>query len=59
MIVSEADFENGLDEVMSAPAVAGDGVLGPDSVMWRVHREAALFLGAGRALHVQVSSEHV
>ncbi|GLH75378.1 hypothetical protein SSBR45G_02860 [Bradyrhizobium sp. SSBR45G] len=55
MIVSEADFEQRLEEVLSAPAVAGDGVLGPDSVMWRVHREAALFLGAGRALLLQLA----
>ncbi|UFZ05201.1 DUF2236 domain-containing protein [Bradyrhizobium ontarionense] len=55
MIVSEADFERCMDEVLSAPAVAGDGVLGPDSVMWRVHREAALFLGAGRALLLQLA----
>ncbi|CCD95957.1 conserved hypothetical protein [Bradyrhizobium sp. ORS 375] len=55
MIVSEADFERCLDEVLSAPAVSGDGVLGPDSVMWRVHREAALFLGAGRALLLQLA----
>ncbi|MGJ4996753.1 oxygenase MpaB family protein [Bradyrhizobium sp. HKCCYLS3077] len=55
MIVSEADFERCLDEVLSAPAVVGDGVLGPDSVMWRVHREAALFLGAGRALLLQLA----
>ena len=55
MIVREADFEGCLDEVLSAPAGAGDGVLGPDSVMWRVHREAALFLGAGRALLLQLA----
>ncbi|WP_315778954.1 MULTISPECIES: oxygenase MpaB family protein [unclassified Bradyrhizobium] len=55
MIVSEADFQRYLDEVLSAPAVTGDGVLGPDSVMWRVHREAALFLGAGRALLLQLA----
>ncbi|CCE01015.1 oxygenase MpaB family protein [Bradyrhizobium sp. STM 3809] len=55
MIVSEADFQRCLDEVLSAPAAAGDGVLGPDSVMWRVHREAALFLGAGRALLLQLA----
>ncbi|MGC2774383.1 MAG: oxygenase MpaB family protein [Bradyrhizobium sp.] len=55
MIVSEADFERCLEEVLSAPAVPGDGVLGPDSVMWRVHREAALFLGAGRALLLQLA----
>lgn len=55
MIVSEADFERCIDEVLSAPAVPGDGVLGPDSVMWQVHREAALFLGAGRALLLQLA----
>ncbi|CAL77492.1 conserved hypothetical protein [Bradyrhizobium sp. ORS 278] len=55
MIVSEADFERCLDEVLSAPAVAGGGVVGPDSMMWRVHREAALFLGAGRALLLQLA----
>jgi uncharacterized protein (DUF2236 family) len=55
VIVSEADFARRLDEVLSAPAVTGDGVLGPDSVMWRVHREAALFLGAGRALLLQLA----
>ncbi|NPV21147.1 oxygenase MpaB family protein [Bradyrhizobium aeschynomenes] len=55
MIVSEADFQRCLDEVLSAPAVAGDGVLGPDSAMWLVHREAALFLGAGRALLLQLA----
>ncbi|WP_257164602.1 oxygenase MpaB family protein [Bradyrhizobium sp. SRS-191] len=55
MIVSEADFERCLDEVLSSAAVAGDGVLDPDSVMWRVHREAALFLGAGRALLLQLA----
>ncbi len=55
MIVSEADFERCLADVLSAPPVPGDGVLGPDSVMWRVHREAALFLGAGRALLLQLA----
>lgn len=32
---------------------AGDGaagVFGPGSMVWRVDREAAIFLGAGRAL---------
>ncbi|MGJ5179771.1 oxygenase MpaB family protein [Bradyrhizobium oligotrophicum] len=55
MIVGEADVERCLAEVLSAPAVPGDGVLSPDSVMWRVHREAALFLGAGRALLLQLA----
>lgn len=55
MIVTAADFQRCLDEVLSAPSVPGDGVLGPDSAMWRVHREAALFLGAGRALLLQLA----
>ena len=55
MIVSEADFERCVAEVLSAPAVPGGGVFGPDSVVWRVHREAALFLGAGRALLLQLA----
>ncbi len=55
MIVTEADFEHCLDLVQAAPAVPGDGVFGPDSVMWQVHREAAIFLGAGRALLLQLA----
>lgn len=31
------------------------GVFGPDSLRWRVDREAALFLGAGRALLLQLA----
>jgi uncharacterized protein (DUF2236 family) len=55
MIVNEADFECCLDVVRHAPAVPGDGVFGPSSMMWQVHREAALFLGAGRALLLQLA----
>ena len=55
MNVSEADFERCLDIVRNAPAVPGDGVFGPGSMMWQVHREAALFLGAGRALLLQLA----
>lgn len=31
------------------------GIFGPDSVSWRVNREAALFLGAGRASLLQLA----
>ncbi|MGJ4911373.1 oxygenase MpaB family protein [Bradyrhizobium sp. HKCCYLS2033] len=55
MIVSEADFERCIAELLAAPAMPGDAVLPSDSVMWRVHREAALFLGAGRALLLQLA----
>jgi uncharacterized protein (DUF2236 family) len=55
VIVTEADFERRLELVRAAPAVAGDGVFGPDSVIWQVHGEAAIFLGAGRALLLQLA----
>jgi uncharacterized protein (DUF2236 family) len=55
VIVTEADFERCLDGVRGAPAVPGDGVFGPASMIWQVHREAALFLGAGRALLLQLA----
>jgi uncharacterized protein (DUF2236 family) len=31
------------------------GIFGPDSITWRVNREAALFLGAGRAALLQLA----
>src|SRR6185437_4331281 len=31
------------------------GIFGPDSVTWRINREAALFLGAGRAAFLQLA----
>jgi uncharacterized protein (DUF2236 family) len=55
VIVTEADFERCLDAVRAAPVVAGEGVFGPDSVIWQVQREAAIFLGAGRALLLQLA----
>jgi uncharacterized protein (DUF2236 family) len=33
----------------------GEGVFGPHSMRWRIDREAALFLGAGRALLLQLA----
>jgi uncharacterized protein (DUF2236 family) len=32
-----------------------EGIFGPESVSWQVHREAALFLAAGRALLLQLA----
>ena len=34
---------------------AGAGLFGPHSALWRVNREAALFLGSGRALLLQLA----
>ena len=55
IIVSADEFEHSLDVVRAAMAAPGDGVFGPDNVTWQVHREAALFLGAGRALLLQLA----
>jgi len=49
------DLERELARI--AELAAGDvaGVFGPESVVWRVDREAAVFLGAGRALLLQLA----
>ncbi|WP_024520516.1 oxygenase MpaB family protein [Bradyrhizobium sp. Tv2a-2] len=55
MPVSAAEFERGLDLVRAGAAGAREGVFGPGSMTWRVDREAAVFLGAGRALLLQLA----
>jgi uncharacterized protein (DUF2236 family) len=62
LMVSEDDFENSLAAVRAAAALpiaaAASpirGIFGPDSLTWRVDREAAIFLGAGRALLLQLA----
>ena len=54
-IVMEADLERELTRVRGTAAGSSAGVFGPDSLMWRVDREAAVFLGAGRALLLQLA----
>ena len=54
-IVGEADLERELVMVPSAAAGGPAGIFGPDSVIWRIDREAAVFLGAGRALLLQLA----
>jgi len=54
-IVTEADLERELAIVRSAAAGGAAGIFGPDSVTWRIDREAATFLGAGRALLLQLA----
>jgi hypothetical protein len=54
-LLSEDDFESSLDAVREAAAGPIEGVFGPASVTWRVDREAAVFLGAGRALLLQLA----
>src|ERR1700722_17529178 len=54
-LLSEDDFESSLDTVCKTAAGSIEGVFGPASLTWRVDREAAVFLGAGRALLLQLA----
>ena len=54
-IVNKPDLEQELGIVPSAAAGSPAGIFGPDSVIWRVDREATVFLGAGRALLLQLA----
>src|SRR5215468_2975270 len=55
LLVSESDLERLLEFVRSHAAGPLEGVFGPRSITWRVSRESALFLGAGRALYLQLA----
>jgi uncharacterized protein (DUF2236 family) len=54
-IVSRSDSEALLATIERATSVRGAGVFGPQSVSWKINREAALFLGAGRAALLQLA----
>jgi uncharacterized protein (DUF2236 family) len=54
-IVSTDSLERELKRVRTAAAGSLSGVFGPRSVTWQVDREAAIFLGAGRALLLQLA----
>lgn len=49
------DLERELATVRARAAGPLAGVFGPDSVTWRIDREATVFLGAGRALLLQLA----
>src|SRR5256886_8910501 len=54
-IVSTERLERELTAVRGAAANPLSGVFGPRSITWQVDREAAIFLGAGRALLLQLA----
>ena len=54
-LVSTDALEHALDRVRAAAAGEREGLYGPGSITWRVDREAAIFLGAGRALLLQLA----
>jgi uncharacterized protein (DUF2236 family) len=53
--VSAESLERELSVVRAAAASQIAGIFGPRSVTWHVDRESALFLGAGRALLLQLA----
>ncbi|MBR0709939.1 oxygenase MpaB family protein [Bradyrhizobium liaoningense] len=54
-MVVEKDLEAALDKVRADAAGPVAGVFGPDTVTWQIDREAVNFLGAGRALLLQLA----
>ena len=54
-IVDRVELERELAIVCDAAAESCAGVFGPSSMMWQIDREAAIFLGAGRALLLQLA----
>jgi uncharacterized protein (DUF2236 family) len=54
-IVSTESLEGELSLVHGAAAGSLAGVFGPRSITWQVDREAAIFLGAGRALLLELA----
>lgn len=54
-LVSRAELESLLASVAARTADPRAGIFGPESMSWKVNREAALFLGAGRAALLQLA----
>jgi uncharacterized protein (DUF2236 family) len=54
-VASENDLELALGSVRARAAGPVAGVFGPASLTWRIDREAVIFLGAGRALLLQLA----
>lgn len=53
--VSSEDLEGLLAQLQRLPGDPVQGFFGPDSVTWRINRESAVFLGAGRAALLQLA----
>ena len=53
--VSRAEIEHLWDSIRDRTADPQEGIFGPSSISWKVDRESALFLGAGRAALLQLA----
>ena len=54
-IVTNEALERELSLVRASAVSSRSGIFGPQSAIWRIDREAAIFLGAGRALLLQLA----
>ncbi len=54
-LVTRADLSTLLSSVADRTINPLAGIFGPDSISWRINRESALFLGAGRAALLQLA----
>ena len=54
-IATQAVLEDQLEFIRTVAVGPVAGVFGPESVMWRLNREAIVFLAAGRALLLQLA----
>jgi uncharacterized protein (DUF2236 family) len=53
--VSSQDLERNIAAAEQRVVRPVEGIFGPDSITWRINRESALFLGAGRAALLQLA----
>ena len=54
-VVGEAGLERELAIIRNAATESCAGAFGPSSMMWQIDKEAVVFLGAGRALLLQLA----
>jgi uncharacterized protein (DUF2236 family) len=54
-LVSRAELEELLASIARQTRDPRAGIFGPESITWKINREAALFLGAGRAALLQLA----
>ena len=53
--VSQENIEGLLHDTRDATSDPSAGIFGPQSITWKINRESALFLGAGRAAILQLA----
>src|SRR3954471_16601706 len=59
MIVTRREIEAEIERACAGVRVPAHGLFGPESITWRVGRDAIVFLGAGRAALLQLAHPYV